>query len=93
VNENGVKHMQYLVTYDLNKPLQNYTRLYSAIKALGSWIHALQNVWFVDTTYNAGQIRDSLKNVVDGNDKIFVTKTSGWASYNMSNQGDWLNGR
>jgi len=85
--------MKYLITYDLNKPGQDYRSLFDSIKSLGVWNHALQNTWFVDTPYNATQVRDTLKRVVDGSDKIFVTMIENWASYNMSEQANWLNNR
>ena len=84
---------KYLITYDLNKPGQNYSDLYDSIKGFGSWRHPLDSTWFVETTKNATQIRDALKGDLDSGDKLFVTKVdSSWASYNLSDLASWLNG-
>lgn len=81
----------YLITYDLNSPGQNYEALYNAIKELGHWRHALQNTWFVESNYSAGQIRDHLKKVVDSGDAIFVCEIKGdWAAYGVT-AASWLN--
>lgn len=39
----GGERMTYLITYDLNRPRQDYQGLYQAIKQIGHWRHALQN--------------------------------------------------
>jgi len=44
---------RYLVTYDLNQPQQEYEDLYDAIKSYSSYVHAMDSVWFIDTTDNA----------------------------------------
>jgi len=83
---------KYLITYDLNKPGQNYSDLYDAIKKQGSsWIHPLESVWFVKSEKNAAQIRDALKGVVDPSDKVFVSVVTDWGSSNMKSLANWLN--
>ncbi len=81
----------YLITYDLNKPGQVYQQLYQEIKSLGVTIHGMQNVWFLESNYSAKQIRDSLKQVVDSNDKIFVCAVVTWATSNLPTVASWLN--
>jgi len=65
--------MVYLISYDLNKPGQNYDDLYQEIKELGSsrW-HDLDSTWLVDTKLNANQISDRLKKHIDENDFFLV---------------------
>lgn len=82
---------KYLITYDLNKPGQNYSDLYEAIKALGNYRHPLDSTWFVSTSKSASDIRDALKGEIDSSDKLFVTKVESWASFRMSDLADWLN--
>lgn len=84
----------YLITYDLSKPDRNYSGLYDAIKAIsGSWAHIAESSWVVvannQTTAN---IRDSLKSVMDSNDKLIVCKLTGeGAWYGLSKrQTEWL---
>lgn len=81
---------KYLITYDLNKPGQDYSGLYVAIKEIGSWMHPLDSTWFVETSQTAASIRDALAKKVDGSDKVFVTPVSGWASFNLAGLANWL---
>ncbi|AWX56922.1 hypothetical protein AB432_018535 [Brevibacillus brevis] len=64
----------YLITYDLNKSGQNYDKLYEQIKSCGAWWHYLDSTWLVDSTLNATQIRDRMKNAMDDNDFCLVIK-------------------
>ncbi|BEU87846.1 hypothetical protein TAMA11512_13100 [Selenomonas sp. TAMA-11512] len=75
--------MVYLITYDLNRPGQNYDSLYQAIKALGSsWWHYLDSTWLVNTELNAKQITQRLTKCLDKSDRLLVIKTTraydGW---------------
>ncbi len=64
--------MVYLISYDLNKPGQNYDDLYEAIKELGIWWHYLDSTWLVKADLNATQIRDHLRKTTDDNDHFLV---------------------
>lgn len=67
----------YLITYDLNRPGQNYNDLFEAIKAIGTWWHCLDSTWVVKSNLTAVQIRDSLSNKIDRNDSLLVVVLSG----------------
>lgn len=67
----------YLITYDLNRPGQNYNDLFEAIKAIGTWWHCLDSTWVVKSNLTAVQIRDSLSNNMDQNDSLLVLGLSG----------------
>lgn len=82
---------KYLITYDLNKPGQNYSELYSAIKQQGAWIHPLESVWFVKSAKSAVELRDTLKTHLDGSDQLFVSVVTNWGSWNMGQLANWLN--
>lgn len=71
-----------LITYDLNKPGQNYSALYEAIKALGTaWARPLESVWIVITDDSCSEARDELSVHIDGNDQLLVVPLdSGWAT-------------
>ena len=80
----------YLVTYDLNRPGQNYPQLYSAIQSVPH-CHALESVWFVQHQGGATKIRDWLVQYIDHNDRLFVVRIDEWASRRLMNKcGDWL---
>jgi hypothetical protein len=68
--------MVYSISYDLNKPGQDYSALYSAIKDLGSWCHPLDSTWFVVTELTATDVRDSLVGVMDKSDALIVTRAT-----------------
>lgn len=83
----------YLISYDLNKPGQNYSDLYDAIKKVGStWWHCLDSTWIVKSTKSAAQIRDALLPCLDKNDRILVVITGREAAWNGFDQicSDWL---
>lgn len=39
------------ISYDLKNPGQNYDRVITAIKGLGSWAKVQYSLWFVSSTY------------------------------------------
>lgn len=75
----------HLVTYDLNKPGQDYPGLYDAIKAQsnGAWWHHLDSTWLIATNRTPSQVKDAIKQVVDSSDSFLVVDItrdtySGW---------------
>ena len=74
--------MVYLVTYDLKRPGQEYTRLHEAIEALGIWWHYLESTWLVDTSLGASGVWEHLKRTIDRNDSLLIIAVSrdysGW---------------
>lgn len=86
--------MVYLITYDLNKPGQNYESLYKAIKSYGSWAKPAESTWLIDTRERASQISDRLRPHIDENDSLFITDIgrdqAGWLPKDIWN---WLKGR
>lgn len=61
-----------LVSYDLNRPGQNYAGLYEALKAVPLWWHYLDSTWLVRTEESAAQLRDRLSPCLDGGDELLV---------------------
>lgn len=84
--------MVYLITYDLNKPGQNYEELYKAVKALGGWWHYLDSTWLVDTTLSAQQVSDRLVAHIDKNDRLLVIRvTSDYQGWLTNKAWEWIN--
>lgn len=81
-----------LITYDLRKPGQDYTRLFAAIEALGTWWHCLESVWLVRTSMTSTQVRDALRPCLDANDSLMVAGLNGnWATFGLGGDcTDWL---
>ena len=79
------------ISYDLHDPGQDYDDLHEAIKDYGLWWHHLESTWLVKTSSSCKEIRDDLKNHLDSNDELLVTKLSGAWTSGISDDGtDWL---
>ncbi len=83
----------YLITYDLNSPGQKYDCLYEAIKkSFPTYWNCMNNIFIIQTSYSAIQIRDYLDKCIDGNDKLLVAslgKEVAWQGLNK-NCSDWF---
>lgn len=64
--------MIYAITYDLNKPGQDYPGLYVEIKKLGSWWHDLDSFWLVDTALDVEAIAQAIRAKIDQSDSLLV---------------------
>lgn len=76
----------FLITYDLKRPGQSYSKLYESIKNLGDWQHPLESMWMVkvnDFTF-AQSIYETLRPQIDENDLLFIVDIT-----NQNRQG-WL---
>ncbi|MGG7059874.1 hypothetical protein ACQPUZ_16535 [Clostridium tertium] len=74
--------MVYLVSYDLNKSGQNYSKLYETLKSFPSWCHYLDSTWMIESFTDSQTIYNKLKSCLDSNDYILVIKVTrdyyGW---------------
>jgi hypothetical protein len=78
---------RYLISYDLDKPGQNYTPLIKELERLGAG-RILYSEWVWQSTSTAAEIRDHLKSFVDANDMLLVVALTGeaaWTSLMVSN--------
>ncbi len=79
-----------LITYDLNKPGQNYEALYDKIKGLGSsWWHYLDSTWIVDTHLSPADTREQLRAVLDASDSLLILNITNDASDGWLEQDAW----
>jgi hypothetical protein len=74
----------YLISYDLDKPEQNYDRLIDALIKHGAK-NILLSAWGLRTTSSSVQVRDWVRQYTDVNDRILVTPLSDWAAWNAMN--------
>lgn len=84
-----------LISYDLNRPGQDYQDLIAAIKAYGNWAHVLKSTWLIRTTQTADQVSTDLRKHMDPNDNLLVIEVNpknkqGWLSRKFWN---WMNGK
>lgn len=85
----------YIVTYDLHQRGQNYDCINAKLKGYGTYWHIQGSVWIIKTAQTAVQVRDSLRNCLDGNDKLVVARLSSeaaWYGYNQDID-NWLKGQ
>ncbi len=78
---------KYLISYDLDKPGQDYTSLIKELERLGAF-KILYSEWILQSDASAVQLRDHLKAFIDSNDKLLVVGLTGeaaWTSLMVSN--------
>lgn len=84
--------MLYLVTYDLNKPRQNYPELFEALKSKRVWWHHLDSTWIVKSNEDIETFTDRIQKEMDNNDSLLVVEITndnykGWLTQKAWN---WL---
>lgn len=70
----------YLISYDLDKPGQDYHRLIKELERLGA-VKVLYSEWLFKSTSSAAQIRDYLMGFTDANDMLLVVTLTGEAAW------------
>lgn len=75
--------MLYSISYDLRLPGQKYSDLTNTLKKWGAR-RILQSHWCIrrDNT-TAEAIRDTLIDLIDSNDRLFVAEIDEWASFGI----------
>lgn len=73
----------YNVSYDLNKPRQNYDDLIKEIESSPGACHVLESTWMVKTSETAEQLSNRLRAHLDENDNLLVIET-------VDNKQGWL---
>jgi hypothetical protein len=74
----------YVVTYDLDRPEQNYPGLIERLKAYGTCWHFQQSCWIVASANSAFEVAENLRQELDSGDVLFVqalTEDSAWWGY------------
>lgn len=81
----------YLISYDLRKQGQDYSGLHNAIRAYGTWAKINESFWAVVTEQSAVEIRRSLSDHLDENDRLMVIKSGTEAAWkNAIAKNEWL---
>lgn len=78
---------KYLISYDLDKPGQEYHPLIARLRELRAQ-KVLYSEWLLRSTSSAREIRDDLKRLIDGNDMLFVVALTGEAAWTSLMIGD-----
>lgn len=86
MHHNCEKEMVYLISYDINEQVYDYSELKERIKSLGNFQHPMNNLWFVNTSrHSADDIYDALKDFLHDRDHLFVISVA----YDADRQG-WM---
>jgi hypothetical protein len=80
-----MRRLTYLITYDLDKPGQNYTNLITALTSAGG-VRILLSTWLVQSAETNVQLSERYQRHIDANDRLFITAVSSWAYFNIMNQ-------
>lgn len=78
----------FLISYDLDKPGQDYPRLIERLEQLGA-VRVLLSEWIVNGSHTSASLRDDLMRYVDANDKLLVVRLNGeaaWTKCMVSNE-------
>lgn len=70
-----------IISYDLVNPERNYEPLIRLIKTYPSWVRLGDSSYLISTPQAPAQVRDSLLNVLDEDDKIYVGVASAPAAW------------
>lgn len=70
-----------IISYDLRSPGRNYNGLYEKLKSYPCWAKITESTWFIKTNSNCATVRDSLRTVLDNNDRLFVGASTGAAAW------------
>lgn len=71
---------KYLVSYDLDKPGQDYSKLISELERLGG-IRILYSEWILRNDASAEALRNHLRAFIDSNDMLLVVALTGEAAW------------
>jgi hypothetical protein len=71
---------KYLISYDLDKPGQNYHPLIKELERLGA-LRILYSEWILRNSASAVDLRDHLRTFIDGNDMLLVVALTGEAAW------------
>ncbi len=82
--------MVFLISYDLNKPGQNYDEVHQAIMDAsdGRWCHCLESTWLIRSkTLGAEEISERIMSKMDKTDRLLVIEVKpnyqGWLSRDL----------
>lgn len=84
--------MVYLITYDINSTIKDYSELYDAIKEISiDYQHPLESVWLVNTNLDRIQVFNALHDKMARQDYLLILEVCG-EYYGWLNKSvwDWL---
>ncbi len=70
-----------MVSYDLNSPGQDYSKVIEEIQSLGSWAKVHKSFWYVRAEFTAEEAAKKVWAKMDSNDSLMVIDTTGNNAY------------
>lgn len=81
----------YLVSYDLNRPGQDYADLIAEIERSPNWAKPMLSCFIVGTNENPSQLMERLRPWIDPNDWIIVIRVcKDWDGWLTNDIHDWI---
>lgn len=69
----------------------DYTRLFAALKAYGTWAKIVRNTWAIVTEKKASEVRDELVKFLPKDSRIIVIKSGSVSAWrNVICSSEWL---
>jgi len=82
----------YCITYDLNSPGQNHSKLLEFIKKNFSWARLSESSYAVSSPQGPQNIFNMLSSLLDNNDTLYViTMKKPFFGHGPKDVNDWLN--
>lgn len=73
-----MENIVYLISYDINSAIKDYSALYDAIKGIsGDYQHPLESVWLVSTPLNREQVFNLIHKEMDERDNLLIVEVKG----------------
>ena len=80
-----------LITYDLNRPGQNYQSVLNYIKSHGAWARLSESSYAVRTDASPDSVRDAIRGYMDSSDNVYViTLKRPYSGFGPSDVNKWL---
>jgi hypothetical protein len=78
-----IMKFNYFISYDLNSPGQDYSKLTGMIGALGAAYRCQRSMFYLRSSYTQQQIGDALWAAMDSNDSLIVVLATDARMYNL----------
>ncbi|EGR2839472.1 TPA: hypothetical protein ACGF30_000078 [Vibrio cholerae] len=69
------------ISYDLNSPGQDYSKVIEEIQSLGGWAKVHKSFWYVNSDFTAEQAAKRIWSKMDSNDSLIVIDSTGNHAY------------
>lgn len=82
----------FMISYDLNKPGQDYAELWKALEGFGAWCHYLDSTYLIKTSSNIYDVEKALSAYLDESDRMIICQIvkpiRGWLT---NKEWEWIN--